>query len=787
MPRELHCSGFPRGVFCILTLLGLPGPATRSHAADAVPPAATPARNHFAVPVGQSRKVYPGSGQVPERVAAFWREAGPDWGILWDSVTRAPRLVWPTAPYLVAEPTSVSSGAPDALVRSVTEFLWARSDLLGVTPGELSPPHVYTVADDWILLFHQYAGGIRVRGASVRVVVHASGRLRYLKAFNARGLALEPPALISRDEARRSAGLEEEDIARAELQIGFNSENDLREIQELWAFVVDSATADRPLEEVLVNARTGVVLERRSMVKYLGGVEAALAQEVENHGVVAGTLPEGDLHYSTPWIARLTVKGLERLGIEDLPPLGQGKGPIAAVTDREGKFTLLSSHNWPLELLAELRTGNMSLAGDFLPFAIVQVLDFQGGIPGDDIFRMPLRLDANFNFAPDALQTHTSAEEVRYWLEDPRGSILHKIGMAWAFQCSQIATEMIQELRTFALESLGPGPRQESFLSQPRELEIAVTNHFEVARHSTFSPGGIFRLPRVQAPLGRLLAGAPQTAIQDAACPTALLHEVGHHLVCHLTGRCGDAHPEDDFEEAMANLLTALHTNASRIRYLLDATGAMVPLEGFEDLDLEFPVASAGGVWRRAATALWRFHGAAQAIDPEARWLVQHLLFLFLAHNRTTLEDIRRVDASHDLFAEILLLLESPALSADLKAHLRPQLEVALRSALLDAPMFDPPFARGDANQDGEQNISDALRILHFLFQGGGPTDECLNAMDADDNGSVELTDVIRILQFLFLGKGELPAPFPGCGHDPDDPATSGNLGCRVSHCVLAL
>ncbi|HVR73989.1 MAG TPA: hypothetical protein VMT52_06630, partial [Planctomycetota bacterium] len=86
-------------------------------------------------------------------------------------------------------------------------------------------------------------------------------------------------------------------------------------------------------------------------------------------------------------------------------------------------------------------------------------------------------------------------------------------------------------------------------------------------------------------------------------------------------------------------------------------------------------------------------------------------------------------------------------------------------------------FHRGDADDNGSIQLTDALRVLGYLFLGGEePT--CVEAFDADDNGQVQLTDALRILGFLFLG-GLEPAP-PGppgspCGPDPEG---SPDLGC---------
>ena len=93
-------------------------------------------------------------------------------------------------------------------------------------------------------------------------------------------------------------------------------------------------------------------------------------------------------------------------------------------------------------------------------------------------------------------------------------------------------------------------------------------------------------------------------------------------------------------------------------------------------------------------------------------------------------------------------------------------------------------FHRGDADDNGILQLTDAIRILGFLFL-GGPAPSCLDAADADDNGTLQLTDAIRVLGYLFLGAAPPASPGPPdqpCGLDAasEDP----DLGCaEYSHC----
>ena len=88
-------------------------------------------------------------------------------------------------------------------------------------------------------------------------------------------------------------------------------------------------------------------------------------------------------------------------------------------------------------------------------------------------------------------------------------------------------------------------------------------------------------------------------------------------------------------------------------------------------------------------------------------------------------------------------------------------------------------FRRGDADSNGDVNITDGIFILNFLFLGGdSPT--CLEAANSDNDGAVSITDGIYILNFLFLGgPGPLPPGPNNCGPDPDAAGGPLDLGCN--------
>jgi hypothetical protein len=78
------------------------------------------------------------------------------------------------------------------------------------------------------------------------------------------------------------------------------------------------------------------------------------------------------------------------------------------------------------------------------------------------------------------------------------------------------------------------------------------------------------------------------------------------------------------------------------------------------------------------------------------------------------------------------------------------------------------PFRRGDCNDDGEVDISDAIKLFTFLFLSGGSAPFCADACDSNDDGDQDISDPVFILNFLFRGGPETPFPGPGpeCGPD---------------------
>ncbi len=78
-------------------------------------------------------------------------------------------------------------------------------------------------------------------------------------------------------------------------------------------------------------------------------------------------------------------------------------------------------------------------------------------------------------------------------------------------------------------------------------------------------------------------------------------------------------------------------------------------------------------------------------------------------------------------------------------------------------------FHRGDTNDDGSYDISDAIVILNYIFGNISSDPTCLDALDENDDGDISIADAIYHFSHLFSGGPEPAAPFGSCGVDLTD------------------
>lgn len=90
----------------------------------------------------------------------------------------------------------------------------------------------------------------------------------------------------------------------------------------------------------------------------------------------------------------------------------------------------------------------------------------------------------------------------------------------------------------------------------------------------------------------------------------------------------------------------------------------------------------------------------------------------------------------------------------------------------------DTLFVRGDVNQNGIEEVGDAISILLYLFR---PQFDlpCEKAADVNDSGAIDISDAIYSLGYLLKGETPPPPPAQFCGADP----TPDDLSCAESAC----
>jgi hypothetical protein len=77
------------------------------------------------------------------------------------------------------------------------------------------------------------------------------------------------------------------------------------------------------------------------------------------------------------------------------------------------------------------------------------------------------------------------------------------------------------------------------------------------------------------------------------------------------------------------------------------------------------------------------------------------------------------------------------------------------------------PFVRGNANNQNQVDVSDAVYILQYLFEPDiGEQPACMDAADANDDGVIDISDPVYLLFFLFGGGPVPPLPYPDPGFD---------------------
>jgi hypothetical protein len=257
--------------------------------------------------------------------------------------------------------------------------------------------------------------------------------------------------------------------------------------------------------------------------------------------------------------------------------------------------------------------------------------------------------------------------------------------------------------------------------------------------------------------------------------PTMTAHEVAHHVLSEL----GAIEYTTQIEEGLADALAALANDDPRMFWTSAAApgpaGYSLSVPQQDGVDgspyiSELRAGVARGFWelksRLAEGTGDPFHAARLLL----RWArmngIDHMMAQMDPMNEAMDGNARTYNDPAMLLEELVSLNDKLITEFGTGHHIT---EVMLRDSFRHCHFLGGvPFVRGDADLDSRINITDAVVVLLYLFNGSAQPHDCRDAMDADDNHALELTDAVRILGYLFLGSVAPAAPFPGCGVDGD-------------------
>lgn len=261
--------------------------------------------------------------------------------------------------------------------------------------------------------------------------------------------------------------------------------------------------------------------------------------------------------------------------------------------------------------------------------------------------------------------------------------------------------------------------------------------------------------------------------VRNAAYSTIIYHEFGHHFSKYTAGLI-NAYTD----EFVADIMSAFYRNGSDNPgdpilgkdLFTNRQGVTAPTYGRDISELWFfPLSSGDGhdPGRPFSGSFWSLRSSLMAAEGSAQGAdtAQKLFFEMLRLWRSS-------GTQPALGPQVFLdVLQADVNKFPGNSHLT-QIEQAFGSHGI------VPFLRGDANSDGNVDISDVGVIFDHLYS--GLSIPCHDAADTDDSGTLNITDGIYLRNYLFYGGPPPPAPFPACGGDEtQDSLTCTDGGCH--------
>ena len=105
--------------------------------------------------------------------------------------------------------------------------------------------------------------------------------------------------------------------------------------------------------------------------------------------------------------------------------------------------------------------------------------------------------------------------------------------------------------------------------------------------------------------------------------------------------------------------------------------------------------------------------------------------------------------------------IQGPDLMVNMEAHAKSVGTDIIFDHIDQIDLSKRPFLA--TGQSGDTYIADAVVLLRRMF-GLDPSGNCLAASDTDADGEVDISDAIRLVTYLFSGGLAPEDPYPSCG-----------------------
>jgi len=738
------------------------------------------------LPIGKGKLIYRFQQPLPRHSTLhspldekeLTRGVNGEWTLYWDPLLDTPRYLSMQSELYLTRSTGIDG---EEIARAAGEFIDWNRDFLGVGSEDLLGPVVSRVGRSWLVAYRERAGGIPVRGASLRILVKEDGSLLSIKAFLLPHPGAEFPAFSPFEPIQDQLESWGVRIAFSERQLFF-PRYDPGSITSVW--YVRGEDANSEPREYFFDPRGGGLWEERRIVFELGEIE----------GLVMGVYPDPINLYATA--NQFSME--ERNGFLEYLQFPISGVPIGELHGTRIQTT--SSNEW-----GRFR---FQIPGDSSSSTILECY-LEYGRCGSELPSSP------------ALDCHPA--EYRLLLQ-----MLRNPDNCYFFNDEQALEQArlklvspplkIDSSHRFVFNSPSPSEPVSLLLLAFHHLQKFIDNSLErIARnnlscHDYFPikvvvPTNVDAIPASNRHRREYFPSESNSKICFSTVlgdyqwltPTLINHEYAHHVIYILTRALESKHfdcvnppfdeklciendedpitvREGQILEGIADALAAFQTDNPTFGYY--EPGLPGPL-GYDisRIDIRIPPERA-----EVAKALWDLYQNFSN-NSEGETAVD-LVYRWLARNAAVESTDRLFDGSQSMMDEILDVLDEIGFTSTSDGNRE---TISFRDqwvlkSFAGRRFFYAPFIRGDADQDLQLNLTDAIHIIQYLFEGSADR-RCMDAMDVEGDGAVDLSDCIYLLGWLYTGGEPPPEPFPDCGLDPAP--RDERLSCEEFTCKL--